>query len=120
MARGYRNESGQGTGAHWSDVTVSAQGADVRNDSLGEHGEHWDTWSWKRHVDGAGCFIEKAQRTRLTFVGVSDDSTKGSMRTRKAPGEQIRLREGDDNRKLFERLEEARAENRKTRHDERE
>jgi hypothetical protein len=42
------------------------------------------------------------------------------MRTRKAPGEQIRLREGDDNRKLFERLEEARAENRKTRHDERE
>jgi hypothetical protein len=42
------------------------------------------------------------------------------MRTRKAPGEQIRLREGDDNRKLFERLEEARAENGKARHDERE
>jgi hypothetical protein len=31
----------------------------------------------------------------------------------------MRLREGDDNRKLFERLEEARAENGKVRHEER-
>jgi hypothetical protein len=67
-------------GADWPDVAVSAQGDDDGDDSLGEHGENWDTWSpsWsrKRHIDGAGCFIEKAQSTRLTSVRVSGNDNK--------------------------------------------
>lgn len=98
-------------------VTVSAHGTDDRNDSLGEYGEDWDTWGWQRHVDGARGFIEKAQSTRPTLVRVSDDNTQGSMKTRKAPGIQMCFRKGDDKRKLFERLEEARLENGKARHD---
>lgn len=61
------------TGPH---VTISVHGADDRNDSLGEDGEDWDARRWQRHVDGAGCFIEKAQSTRPTLVKVSDDNTE--------------------------------------------
>jgi len=71
-----------------------------RRELIGKHGENWDTWSRQRHVDGAGCFIEKAQSTRPTRI-------------------QMCFREGDDERKLFERLEKARAKNGKARHDER-
>lgn len=77
---------GRGRELTGPDVTVSAHGTDDRDDSLGEHGKDWDTWGWQRHVDGAGCFIEKAQSTRPTSVKVSDDNTEGSMRTKKAPG----------------------------------
>jgi hypothetical protein len=77
---------GRGRELTGPDVTVRAHGTDDRNDSLGEHGKDWHTWRWQRHVDGAGCFIEKAQSTRPTSVKVSDDNTEGSMRTRKAPG----------------------------------
>jgi hypothetical protein len=118
VARGCRNKSGRGAGAHWPGVTISGQGTVDRNDSLGEHGEDWNTWSRKRHVDGAGCFIEKAQSTRLTSVRVSDDDAEGNMRTRKIPGKWRRLREGDNDRKLFEGLQEARVENGKASHGE--
>jgi hypothetical protein len=77
---------GKGRELTGPDVTVIVHGADDRNDSLGEDSENWDTWGWQRHVDGAGCFIEKSQSTRPTSVKVSDDNTEGSMRTRKAPG----------------------------------
>ncbi len=70
---------GRGRELTGSAVTVSAHGTEHRNDSLGKHGEYWDTWGWQRHVDGAGCFIEKAQSTRLTSVRVSDDDTEGSI-----------------------------------------
>lgn len=65
---------GRGRELTGSAVTVSAHGTEHRNDSLGKHGEYWDTWGWQRHVDGAGCFIEKAQSTRPTSVKVSDDN----------------------------------------------
>jgi hypothetical protein len=67
-------------------VTVSAHRTDDQNDSLSEHGKDWDTWCWQRHVDGAGCFIEKSQSTRPTSMKVSDDNTEGVMRASKVPG----------------------------------
>jgi hypothetical protein len=107
---------GRGRELTGPDVTVSAHGTDNRNDSLSEHGKDWDTGGWQRHVDGAGCFIEKSQSTRPTSMNISDDNTEGIVRARKVPGIKMRLREGDDERKLFERFEEARVENGKVRH----
>lgn len=49
------------------EVMRGVQGTEVRDDSLSEDGKDWNTGSWKGHVDGAGCFVEKAQSTRLTW-----------------------------------------------------
>jgi hypothetical protein len=54
---------GRGRELTGPDITVSDHDADDQNDSLDELGEDWNTWGWQRYVDGAGCFIEKAQRT---------------------------------------------------------
>lgn len=64
---------------------------------VAEHGENRDAWGRKRHVDSAGCFMEKAQSTRPT----------GKLR---------RLREGHDKRELLERIEVARTRTGKARH----
>ena len=55
----------------------------TRDDSLIEHGEHWNAWGGKRHVDSAGCFVEKAQSTRPTWDVVSQETVKT---TEKKPG----------------------------------
>ena len=44
---------------------------ETRDDSLREHGENRNAWRRKRHVDSAGCFVEKAQSTRPTWDVVS-------------------------------------------------
>ncbi len=95
---------------------MSAQGTEDRNDSLSEHGKHRDAWSWKRYIDGAGCFVEEAQSTRLARVRVSDLPHKGVRGQERIPGKQMRLGEGNNERKLFERLEKASVGRGETRH----
>ena len=56
-----------------------------RDDSLTENGEHWDAWGRKRHVDSAGCFMEKAQSTRPTWDVVSQDTVMNET-TETKPG----------------------------------
>jgi hypothetical protein len=53
------------------EVIPSAQGTQDMNDLLSEDGKDRNARSGKRHVGGAGCFIEKAQSARLTWGDIS-------------------------------------------------